>query len=93
MGAGLSLSTDYKNTHSIPLMRNKNILNEYIHSMFFISDNQVFKIKELLNLHHLKNEENLEFLQGKLETFKQYNLYINDNFKIISDSVYYNFFK
>lgn len=93
MGSGLSLSPEMSNVHSFALMRNKNILSDYIHGMYLLSDAQVFKIEKYFNLSHMPNEENLEFLHGKLQTFIQYNNYIQKENNIISDSVYTAFFK
>ena len=46
---GLDTVREFRNIHSIPLMRYKGSINDYIYKEYFYSDGSVFKIDEKLN--------------------------------------------
>jgi len=83
MGGGLDMETSFRGTKSIPLMRNKNELKEYVHNNKFFSDGDVYKIDKNMNLSSASDSK----LKKMLNDFKSMNAYVTGNNKIIPDSL------
>lgn len=71
---------------SMPLMRNKNQLLEYIDGEFFLSEGQLFKISENLNIDPISDSDLTNKLNGQFEDFKNKNNYMIQTRKLLPES-------
>jgi hypothetical protein len=74
-GQVLDTARNFQSKISMPLMRNKNQLVDYLNGEFFLSDGQVFLISEGLNIDPIQDNEALTRLNGEFEEFKNKNSY------------------
>jgi len=82
IGQTMDTSRTFRNIHSLPLMKNKNQLSDYISNSHFLSDNTLYEISEGLNLSAAKNPGKRDELVGNLTTFKSKNAYATQNNKL-----------
>jgi len=85
MGGPLDMQTDFRSTKSIPLMRNKNELKEFIHEDQLFSDGNVYSLDRNMDLGTSFGGSSK--LEKKLDDFKAINSYVTLNDKIIPDSL------
>lgn len=81
IGHGLDTVREFRNIHSIPLMRYKGSINDYIYKDYFYSDGTVFKIDENLNLSEANNDMT-ETISNSFTGFKKLNAYLTTKNKI-----------
>ncbi len=84
IGGALDTNAEFRGVKDIPLMINKNDLNEYISGEKFYTDGKVFSIDENMNLGGSFGGSNIK---EKLDAFKSINEYVTLNNKIIPDSL------
>lgn len=70
IGAPMDTSRSFRNNHSLPLMKNKNQLTDYIDGPFYLSGNKLFKLSNNLRLTVVDSPKVKTQLQGKLRQFK-----------------------
>lgn len=68
--------------HSVPLMRNKNQITDYLHHENYLSGEKLYRISGGLNLQEIENETLKGDLEKKLEEFKNMNRYVVKENKI-----------
>ncbi len=82
-GQVLDTAVNFQANLSMPLMRNKNQLVEYISGEYFLSDGQVFVISEGLNIDPVTDPDQLTKLIGEFEEFKNKNNYVVQTRKLL----------
>ena len=81
LGQGLDTVRQFRNVHSIPLMRYKGSINDYIYKDYFYSDGNMFKIDENFNLSETDNDMT-ETVSSSFMDFKKLNSYLTTKNKI-----------
>ena len=81
LGQGLDTVRQFRNIHSIPLMRYKGSINDYIYKDYFYSDENMFKIDENFNLSETDNDMT-ETVSSSFTDFKKLNAYLTTKNKI-----------
>jgi lipoteichoic acid synthase len=81
MGQGLDTVREFRNTHSIPLMRYKGSLIDYIYKDYFYTDGGLFKIDSDFNITE-SNNDILETVTASFNGFKNLNAYLTIKNKI-----------
>lgn len=76
MGKGLDTASQFHAGYEVPLMRNKNTLEDYIHGTSFLSGNQVYRITEGLQIEPAEGKTHRHLLQKKLDSFQHLNQYV-----------------
>ncbi len=87
LGQGFDSVTTFRNTRSIPFIRTKNEIIDYIDGEYFIVNDQLFKVSENLALDKLTDEKKLTDIKRKFDKFKTDNLKASLNNKLIPDSL------
>jgi phosphoglycerol transferase MdoB-like AlkP superfamily enzyme len=82
-GQVLDTAQTFQSHIAMPLMRNKNQLMEYIHGEYLLSDGQVFKISDGLNIDPVEDGNIQNKLTGEFEEFKNKNGYMVQTRKLI----------
>lgn len=86
-GYVLDTAINFQSFVSNPLMRNKNQLLEYIDGEYLLSDNQLFKISDNMNLDPVSDNLLRENLIQKFENYKSSNRHVIEFNRIIPDSL------
>lgn len=82
MGSSMDTSRAFRNIHSMPLMKNKNQISDYVDGSFYLSDNNLYRLQPGLWLEEVSDEKQKAELVEKLNRFKVENKYAVDNNKI-----------
>ena len=82
LGDGIDTSTAFRNIHSIPFMRVKEEIADYLDGNYFISGEQLFELKPGMDIEEIQNDKIFHDVQAKLERFKQINKYVVDKNKL-----------
>jgi lipoteichoic acid synthase len=85
VGSTLDENEEFRGTKDIPLMRNKNQLEDFISGEKFYSNGNTFEIDENMDLS--SSFSGGSELESKLESFSAMNAYVTANNKIIPDSL------
>src|SRR4051794_28376575 len=67
----------------MPFMRTKSQLQDYIQGNNFLSDNQLYHIKDNLDIEPYDDDRTGSFLKAKLDSFKQVNQYVSHQNRLI----------
>lgn len=86
MGGTMDTVQSFRNIHSLPLMKNKNQLTDYIDGQYYLSGNNLFRLTENLGLKAASDEKELRRLQGKLSLFKKKSKYAISNNKLYPET-------
>ena len=76
MGSGLDTATAFRNMHSVPLMRTKNTLDEYLDGTSFLSGDQLFTLCDNYDLLEVQDASRRSQVSAKLERFRQLNAFV-----------------
>ena len=87
LGQGLDSMTSFRSTVSIPFIRTKNEIIDYIDQDYFIVRDQLFKVSENLQIDQITDEKKLVEIQRKFEKFKTDNIRACLNNFLIPDSL------
>jgi len=87
LGHGLDDGKTFRNTISVPFIRTKNEIIDYIDRDYFIVNGQLFKISEDMGIDPIIDEQKLIEIQRKFEKFKTDNLKACFNNALIPDSL------
>jgi phosphoglycerol transferase MdoB-like AlkP superfamily enzyme len=79
IGQTMDTSRTFRNIHSLPFMKNKNQLSDYISGSYFLSDNTLYEINEGLNLSNANKPKKRDELIEGLSNFKSKNVYVTEN--------------
>jgi lipoteichoic acid synthase len=81
IGQGLDTVREFRNIHTIPLMRYKGSINDYIYKDYFYSDGSLSKIDENFNLSEADNDM-MDTITASFNDFKKLNAYLTTKNKI-----------
>jgi len=87
LGQGLDSIKAFQSTMSVPFIRTKNEIIDYIDRDYFIVNNQLFMVSENLGINQINDEKKLTEIQRKFEKFKADNLKATLNNALIPDSL------
>ncbi|HEY3388325.1 MAG TPA: sulfatase-like hydrolase/transferase, partial [Prolixibacteraceae bacterium] len=87
LGHGLDSAKYFRSTMSVPFIRTKNEIIDYIDRDYFIVNKQLFKVSENLEIDQITDEKKLTDIQRKFENFKTDNLKACLNNALIPDSL------
>ena len=87
IGSVMDTSRSFHNMHSIPLMKNKNQLTDYIHKNYYLSSDQLFRLQDGLRLQSISASEKKTELQKSFNHFKMNNQYVVTNDKLYPGSM------
>jgi phosphoglycerol transferase MdoB-like AlkP superfamily enzyme/tetratricopeptide (TPR) repeat protein len=76
LGQGIDTATTFRNIHTMPLMRNKQELVDYLDEEYFLAGDQLFKLRNGLDIEEIDNDSIRIALQKKLDDFKRINRYV-----------------
>lgn len=82
-GQVLDTARSFQAKLSMPLMRNKNQLLDYLDGEFLLSDGQLFKISDNLNIDLISDGDLTNKLNGRFEEFKNKNNYMVQTRKLL----------
>jgi tetratricopeptide (TPR) repeat protein len=82
LGDGIDTATQFRNIHSIPFMRVKEEIADYLDNGYFLSGEQLFKLREGMDIEEVTDEAAFTAVKGKLDRFRQINKYVIDQNKL-----------
>lgn len=86
-GYVMDTSAVFQSRISNPLMRNKNQLIDYISEEYVLSDDQLYKLSDNMNLDPIYDNSIKEKLRAAFENYKSANRFATENNQIIPDSL------
>ena len=86
LGSQMDTARSFRNIHSIPLMKNKNQLNDYIGGHYFLSGDNLYKLREGLRLEKIGNPDIKDSLKKHLREYKAKSRYALNNNKLYPGS-------
>jgi len=89
LGSGLDTMRNFRNVHSVPLMRNKNELLDFLNQKYFIADGEVFEVFDNLFLGKITDPAVQNRLQNYFSEFKLRNKTMVINKTLLPDSVFH----
>ncbi len=87
LGSGLDTTRQFRSTHAMPLMRNKNQLIDYLHRDYYLSGDQLYRLTESMGLTPVDQPDTRRTLEGRLARFKQVNRYVTQEDKLFDPDV------
>lgn len=81
LAKGLDTARTFRNVNTIPLMRYKGSINDYIYKEYFYSDGNLFKIDENFNINET-GDDMRETVNSSFNDFKRLNSYLTTKDKI-----------
>ena len=81
LAKGLDTARTFRNVNTIPLMRYKGSINDYIYKEYFYSDGNMFKIDENFNINET-GDDMRETVNSSFNNFKRLNSYLTTKDKI-----------
>ena len=81
LAKGLDTARTFRNVNTIPLMRYKGSINDYIYKEYFYSDGNMFKIDENFNINET-GDDMRETVNSSFNDFKRLNSYLTTKDKI-----------
>ncbi|MGA7161259.1 MAG: sulfatase-like hydrolase/transferase [Bacteroidota bacterium] len=82
LGDGIDTMRSFRNIHSLPIMRNKNQLIDYVDRDHYLAGDDLYLIQTGLNIIPLDDEGVKREVESKLTAFKELNNYVCTNDKI-----------
>lgn len=86
IGSDMDTLRTFRNTHSLPLMQNKNQITDYLQKEYFLSEEQLFRLEEGLNLVETENDEIKTWLKEQLQQYNHRSHYALNNNKLYPDT-------
>jgi phosphoglycerol transferase MdoB-like AlkP superfamily enzyme len=83
---GIDTSHSFRNTHAVPLMRNKNELIDYLDRSYYLAGDLIFRVSDGLSIQEVSQDSIREALRRKLQEFKRVNRYVCDNHRLYPGS-------
>lgn len=87
IGAGIDTMKTFRNTHSVPLMENKNEQTSFLDGDYFIAQGKLFALTPRLGLIDQSNADLYNKIAGKLDKFKQISAFVCSNNRVSPDSL------
>lgn len=78
IGSDIDTTSTFQNVHSIPLMKNKNQLTDYLHNEYYLSENRFYQLGDGLSLipAEVESDEIKNGIKEKLSRFTLKNRYV-----------------
>jgi lipoteichoic acid synthase len=86
LSSGIDTAQDFRNIHSLPLMRNKSELIDYIDGLYYLAGEQVYKLQSGFIADKIESDTLRTILQQKLDRFKEINTYVCENNRLLPPS-------
>ena len=83
IGDQIDMSRSFNSIHSIPLMRNKNQMVDYLEKDLFLSESRLFRLKEGMHLETATGSGSYTEINEKLTEFQQINRYVTTENKLM----------
>lgn len=80
---GIDGNIKFRNIHTVAFMRNNKEMEQYLDKGYFYSYDKLYKIKPNMKLKLIKNKKLKENIKTKLDIFKEINIYVNNQNKIM----------
>jgi len=90
IGQGLDTVRQFRNIHTIPLMRYKGSVNDYVYKNYFYSDGNLFEINADFNRIETNDSDMLKTITASLNDFKKLNAYLTTKNKITATTSKFN---
>ena len=87
LGTPIDTTRRFRSTRSMPLMRNKNQLVDYLHKGYYLANDQLYRVQEDLRLAPVSNAKKQRALRGRLSRFKTINQYVTQEDRLYSPTV------
>ena len=87
LGQGLDSSVTFRISKSMPFIRTKNEIIDYLDRDYYIVNNQLFRVSQNMGIDEVGDDKKLTEIQRKFEKFKSDNKNACFNNKIIPDSL------
>ncbi|MFA9191345.1 sulfatase-like hydrolase/transferase [Flavobacterium sp. FZUC8N2.13] len=87
MSSGLDTVKRFRNIHTIPIMQNKGVINEFIYKEYLYSNGDLFKIDQNFETTKISDSELLKTIEDSLQETKKLNAYLTQKNKIIPKSL------
>jgi len=87
LGTPIDTTRRFRSTRSIPLMRNKNQLVDYLHKEHYLAGDQLYRLGDGLRLAPVTDAEKQRELQRRLDRFKTINRYVTQEDQLYSPTV------
>lgn len=87
LGAPIDTTRRFRSTRSVPLMRNKNQLVDYLHKRYYLANDQLYRLQDGLQLAPVSDLKRRQELQRRLARFKTINQYVTQEDRLYSSTV------
>lgn len=87
MSSGLDTVKRFRNIHTIPIMQNKGVINEFIYKDYLYSNGDLFKIDQNFETSKISDSDVLKTIEDSLHETKKLNAYLTQKNKIIPKSL------
>jgi len=87
LSSGIDTAQEFRNIHSMPIMRNKNELIDYISGLYYLAGEQIYNLKPGLIAEKIENDSIRFVLQQHLDRFKEINKYVCENNRLVPDTL------
>lgn len=87
IGQPLDTTRSFRNIHSIPLMKNKKQITDFISGKYYLQENQLFRLRDNLELEIIDDPITKTKLENELKAFKTRSNYAVTRDKLYPDSV------
>jgi phosphoglycerol transferase MdoB-like AlkP superfamily enzyme len=87
MSSGLDTVKRFRNIHTIPIMQNKGVINEFIYKDYLYSNGDLFKIDQNFQTTKISDSDILKTIEDSLQETKKLNAYLTQKNKIIPKSL------
>ncbi len=82
MGAGLDTARQFRNDHTIPLIRYKGLIQDLILDTMILSRDKIYRISKEFNAYEIDDPEKYDQIEIKLNEFRALNNYVTSENKI-----------
>jgi phosphoglycerol transferase MdoB-like AlkP superfamily enzyme len=85
LGKQIDTARNFRNSHKIPFMRINRDVTDYLSNEYFITEDELFELKNHMILNKIENKTILDSLKNELNTFKIITRYTTENNLLSSD--------
>ena len=82
LGDGIDTAREFRNLHSLPLMRNKNELIDYLDRKHYVAGGLLYELQDHLTIALADDEKQKDDVVAKLAKFRELNEYVCRNNKV-----------
>lgn len=87
LGTPVDTTRQFRNTRSMPLMRNKNQMVDYLHKRHYLANGKLYRLQNGLRLSPVSDQSKSQKLQARLSRFKTINQYVTSEDRLYGASV------